>query len=90
MNLAEIDLAAVQECDYGPALFRARLECTDCPRLMEAGRWYKVDVDLRNDSPVVWPLPEMGAPDVRNLPTGSQPTETSTTTRVAVRGYRTC
>jgi len=32
---------------------------------MEAGRWYKVDVDLRNDSPVAWPLPEMGAPDVR-------------------------
>jgi hypothetical protein len=65
VDLAEIDLAAVQECDYGPALFRARLECVDCPRLMEAGRWYKVDVDLRNESPVAWPLPEMGAPDVR-------------------------
>jgi hypothetical protein len=65
VDLAEIDRAAVQECDYGPALFRARLECVDCPRLMEAGRWYKVDVDLRNDSPVSWPLPEMGAPDVR-------------------------
>jgi hypothetical protein len=65
VDLAEIDLAAVQDCEYGPTLFRARLECTDCPRLMEAGRWYKLDVDLRNDSPVVWPLPETGAPDVR-------------------------
>jgi hypothetical protein len=65
VDLAEIDLAAVQECDYGTSLFRARLECIDCPRLMEAGRWYKVDVDLRNDSAVAWPLPEMGAPDVR-------------------------
>src|SRR5215204_7291508 len=58
VDLAEIDRAAVQECDYGPALFRARLECLDCPQLMEAGRWYKVDVDLRNDSPVAWPLSE--------------------------------
>jgi hypothetical protein len=65
VDLAEIDLAAVQECDYGTSLFRARLECIDCPRLMEAGRWYKVDVDLRNDSAVAWSLPEMGAPDVR-------------------------
>jgi hypothetical protein len=32
---------------------------------MEAGRWYKVDVELRNESPVAWPIPEMGAPDVR-------------------------
>ena len=65
VDLAEIDRAAVGECEYGPGLFRARLDCVDCPRVMEAGRWYKVDVDLRNDSPVAWPLPEMGAPDVR-------------------------
>ena len=65
VDLVEIDLAAVQECGYGPELFRARLDCVACPRVMEAGRWYKVDVELRNDSPVAWPLPEMGAPDVR-------------------------
>jgi hypothetical protein len=65
VDLAEIDRAAVGEGEYGPGLFRARLDCVDCPRVMEAGRWYKVDVDLRNDSPVAWPLPEMGAPDVR-------------------------
>jgi hypothetical protein len=64
-DLAEIDRAAVQEVDYSPGLFRARLECVACPRVMEAGRWYRPDVELRNDSPVAWPLPEMGDPDVR-------------------------
>jgi hypothetical protein len=63
--LAEIDQAAVQECEYGPGLFRARLDCLGCPRVMEAGRWYRADVELRNDSSVAWPLPEMGEPDVR-------------------------
>jgi len=63
--LAEIDRAAVREVDYSPGLFEARLECVACPRVMEAGRWYRPDVELRNDSPVPWPLPEMGAPDVR-------------------------
>ncbi len=65
VDLAEIDRAAVQEVDYGQELFRARLDCVACPRVMEAQRWYKVDVALRNDSPVAWPLPKMGAPDVR-------------------------
>ena len=65
VDLAEIDRAAVQEVDYSPGLFRARLECVACPRVMEEGRWYRPDVELRNDSPVAWPLPEMGAPDVR-------------------------
>ena len=63
VDLAEIDRAAVRGCEYGPGLFRARLDCVDCPRVMEAGRWYKVDVDLRNDSLVAFT--RNGAPEVR-------------------------
>ena len=54
---------------------------------MEAGRWYKVDVDLRNESPVSWPLPEMGAPDVRVTYHWLSADGNSTITRAAGRCY---
>jgi hypothetical protein len=65
VDLAEIDRSAVGEHEYGPELFRARLDCPHCPSVMTAGRWHKPDLSLRNDSPVAWPFPGMGAPDVR-------------------------
>lgn len=65
VDLVEIDRAAIRECEYGPGLFKAHLDCLNCPRVMAAGRWHKPDLDLRNDSLVAWPLSEMGSPDVR-------------------------
>lgn len=65
VDLAEIDRSAIQESEYGPGLFRASLDCPNCPPVMAAGRWHRPDVSMRNDSPVAWPLSELGTPDVR-------------------------
>lgn len=65
VSLEEIRLAAMSEREPGPELFRARVECLECPRTMRAGEWYPVDVRIRNESSTIWPLSGLGSPVVR-------------------------
>lgn len=65
VTFSEIHRASMQEYEQGPQLFKAHLRCDDCPRVVTAGEWYPVDVEVRNDSPFVWTLLGLGAPAVR-------------------------
>ena len=63
VTFPEIRRSALQECQFGPSLFRARLEVRDRPASMTAGQLSWVVLALRNDSPVAWPFHSLGVSD---------------------------
>jgi len=56
-RLRRADLTPFQD---GQQVFQARLVATNCPNAMTAGECYCVDVEMRNDSTVIWPSPGDG------------------------------
>ena len=47
-----------------PEIFRAELSTINCPVVMTAGETYWVDTWVRNESPLIWPSPGSGIPDI--------------------------
>jgi predicted O-methyltransferase YrrM/glycosyltransferase involved in cell wall biosynthesis len=64
VSLAEMRRAERKEVDYPPDLYRATLDCSDCPSAVVAGRLHPVEIRLRNDSPHEWPSPGLGGPEI--------------------------
>jgi predicted O-methyltransferase YrrM len=64
VTLAEMRRAERKECEYTADLFRATLDCGECPSQMMAGRICPVELGLRNDSPYEWPGPSLGVPEI--------------------------
>jgi hypothetical protein len=60
VKFADTRRAALQECYYGPELFAATLECPECPDVMQAGQLCWLDLELRNESPIMWPFRPIG------------------------------
>jgi hypothetical protein len=65
VTLADLRCSAVWRGEDDPTLFRASLVPLDCPRTMITGQWFRVDLDLRNDSPTAWSVQGLGLPQVR-------------------------
>ena len=65
VSLAELRQSSLQGYECSPELFKAKLECVDCPRVMRAGQPCMVSLDVRNEGAVAWSLPGLGAPEVR-------------------------
>src|SRR5262245_36980210 len=64
VSLAEMRRAEKKEVDCPPDLFKATLDCSECPSVIVAGRLHPVELRLRNDSPFEWPSPGLGAPEI--------------------------
>jgi hypothetical protein len=54
----------VEAFEDDPEIFRAELSAINCPIEMTAGETYWVDAWVRNESPLIWPSPGIGIPDV--------------------------
>jgi predicted O-methyltransferase YrrM len=64
VSLAEMRRAERKEIEYPPGLFKATLDCSECPAVIVAGRLHPVEVRLRNDSNQEWPSPGLGGPEI--------------------------
>jgi predicted O-methyltransferase YrrM len=64
VSLTEMRRAEKKEADYPHDLFKATLDCSECPSVIVAGRLQPVEVRLRNDSPYEWPSPGLGSPEI--------------------------
>jgi predicted O-methyltransferase YrrM len=65
VGLAEMRRAERQEIECPPELFKATLDCADCPSVVVAGRLHPFELRLRNDSDREWPSPGLGGPEIR-------------------------
>jgi predicted O-methyltransferase YrrM len=64
VTLAEMRHAEKKEADHSPELFKATLDCADCPSVIVAGRLRPFELRLRNDSDREWPSPGLGVPEI--------------------------
>jgi Glycosyl transferase family 2 len=65
VSLEELRQASLQNCQYTPEVFRGALTCLGCPPTMHVGQACPIEVDVLNESPVVWTLPTVGVPNVQ-------------------------
>jgi predicted O-methyltransferase YrrM len=64
VSRAEMRRAERKESEYTPELFRATIDCVECPSVMTAGQLCPVELRLRNDSPREWTSPGLGVPEI--------------------------
>ncbi|HXW05788.1 MAG TPA: class I SAM-dependent methyltransferase [Vicinamibacterales bacterium] len=64
VSLGDMRRAERKECEYTTDLFRATVDCGECPSQMRAGHICPVELRLRNDSPHEWPGPSLGVPEI--------------------------
>lgn len=65
ISITDIQRSPMQECEYGPGLFRGHLCTRGHLSVVSPGQWRSVDVELRNESTVTWASPDLGVPQVR-------------------------
>jgi len=64
VSAAEIRRVARQECNYDADLFRATITCVESLPAMRAKQLHAVELELHNQSEVVWPGEGLGVPEV--------------------------
>ena len=64
VSLKEMDDAKRQTPHYPPEMFLTTLDCLHCPEVTRPGRYFPVEVRLRNDSSFIWRSHGQGIPQV--------------------------
>jgi predicted O-methyltransferase YrrM len=64
VSLKEMADAKRQTPHYPPEMFLATLECLHCPEVTRPGRFFPIEVRLRNDSSFIWRSYGLGIPQV--------------------------
>jgi glycosyltransferase involved in cell wall biosynthesis len=61
----DVHALAVPEGAVSPESFSATIDYFTCPSHLMAGQQCSIEMSVRNDSPVVWPVTDLGVPAVR-------------------------
>jgi predicted O-methyltransferase YrrM len=64
ISLKEMDEAKRQTPHYPPDMYLATLDCLHCPEVTRPGRYFPIEVRLRNDSRFIWRSYGRGIPQV--------------------------
>jgi MMP 1-O-methyltransferase len=64
VTLNEMDGARRETRHYPPEMFLAMVECLYCPEVTQPGRMFPVELQIHNDSPLVWRSVGLGNPTV--------------------------
>jgi predicted O-methyltransferase YrrM len=64
ISLKEMDEAKRQTPHYPPEMFLATIDCLHCPKVARPGRYFPIEVRLRNDSSFIWRSYGRGIPQV--------------------------